>query len=154
MQGETPGVSVHYVNINEFTILTEAYINYNSFINHVQCLIHHTYPPPPLQRTLHPTGPIPDTSGISTLACNINPAIPQNIIQKSRPNSSGLILAPPSTSVVSFLFPLALHNTSPYQFHRPSQWSHSLALPTLHHQSYQYPQLDLSPLSHLPCLAF
>ena len=36
----------------------------------------------PLQRTLHPIGPIPDTYGISTLACNINPAIPQNIIQK------------------------------------------------------------------------
>ena len=42
----------------------------------------HTPPPPP-QRTLHPTGPtIPDTYCISTLACNINPTIPQNIIQK------------------------------------------------------------------------
>ena len=37
----------------------------------------------PLQRTLHPTGPtIPDSYCISTLACNINPTIPQNIIQK------------------------------------------------------------------------
>ena len=37
----------------------------------------------PLQRTLHPTGPtVPDTYCISTLACNINPTIPQNIIQK------------------------------------------------------------------------
>ena len=36
----------------------------------------------PLQRTLHPTGPIPDTYCISTLACNINPAIPQNKVQK------------------------------------------------------------------------
>ena len=36
----------------------------------------------PLQRTLHPTGPIPDTYCIITLACNINPTIPQNIIQK------------------------------------------------------------------------
>ena len=37
----------------------------------------------PLQRTLHPTGSnIPDTYCISTLACNINPTIPQNMIQK------------------------------------------------------------------------
>ena len=36
----------------------------------------------PLQRTLHPTGPILDTYCISTLACNINPTIPHNIIQK------------------------------------------------------------------------
>ena len=37
----------------------------------------------PLQRTLHPTYPtIPDTYCIGTLACNINPTIPLNIIQK------------------------------------------------------------------------
>ena len=65
----------------------------------------------PLQRTLHPTCPIHDTYCIGTLACNINPTIPHNIIQNSLPNSSGLILAPPSTSVVSILFPLALHTT-------------------------------------------
>ena len=62
----------------------------------------------PSNGTLHPTGPIPDTYCISTLACNINPTIPHNIIQKFPANSSGLILAPPSTSVASFLFPFAL----------------------------------------------
>ena len=37
----------------------------------------------PLQRTLYPTGPtIPYTYCISTLASNINPTIPRNIIQK------------------------------------------------------------------------
>ena len=37
----------------------------------------------PFQHTLHPTGPtILDTYCISTLACNINPTIPQNIIKK------------------------------------------------------------------------
>ena len=67
----------------------------------------------PLQRTLHPTCPtIPDTYCINTLACNINPSLKLES-KNSLPNSSGLILAPPSTSVVSFLFPLALHTTSP-----------------------------------------
>ena len=96
----------------------------------------------PLQRTLHATCPhIPDTYCINTLACNINPTIPQNIIQKFPAQFVGtdtstafdqcgiLNLSP------AFLFPLALHTTSPYQYHCPSQWSHSLALPTLYHQS-------------------
>ena len=44
---------------------------------------HSPYIYTPLQRTLHPTGTtIPDTYCIITLACNINPTIPQNIIQK------------------------------------------------------------------------
>ena len=110
-----------------------------------------------LQLTLHLTVPtLPDTYCISPVACNINPTIPPNIIQTFLAQFLGLILPPPSTSVVSsiceFLIPLSLSTPSSYQYHCTSQWSHSLALSTLDHQSYQFPQLDLAPLSHLPYL--
>ena len=111
----------------------------------------------PLQRTLHPTGPtIPDTYCISTLtAISIQPFL-KILSKNSLPNSSGLILAPPSTSVVSFLFPLALHTTSPYQYHCLNQWSHSLAVPTLYHQNTVLAMSPTGPITTislaLPCL--
>ena len=74
----------------------------------------------PLQLILqHPTGPtLPVTYCISTLACNINPTIPQNIIQKFPAQFLGT-----DTSTAfdqcgilnlypAFLFPLALHPIS------------------------------------------
>ena len=111
----------------------------------------------PLQLTLHPTVPtLPDTYCICPLTCNVNPTIPPNIIQTFLAQFLGLILPPPLTSVVSsicaFIIRLSLPTPSPYQYHCPSQWSHSLALSTLYHQSYQFPRLDQAPLSHLPCL--
>ena len=91
----------------------------------------------PLQRTLHPTGPIPDTYCISTLACNINPTIPHNIIQKFPAQFFGTDTTTAIDQCGILFIPIrpATTGTSPYQYHRPSQWSHSLALPTLYHQS-------------------
>ena len=70
----------------------------------------------PLQRTLHPTGPtIPDTYCISTLACNINPTNPQNIIQKFAPQFFG---TDTSTAIdqcgILCISSLALYTTSHY----------------------------------------
>ena len=147
----------------------------------------------PLQRTLHPTGPtIPDTYCINTLACNINPTIPQNIIQKFPAqffgidtSTSSIYLLPfyshsPCTllprgrqratrkTAVAILVPQFCYFNFHINFscklsvyiyiyicflcmkienkfysilyyilcyHSPSQWSHSLALPSLYHQS-------------------
>ena len=98
----------------------------------------------PLQRTLHPTGPtIPDTYCISTLDCNINPTIPQNIIQKFAAQFFG---TDTSTAIdqcgILFISSRPAHYTSQNQYHCLNQWSHTLAVPTLYHQ---YTVLAMSP---------
>ena len=70
----------------------------------------------PVQRTLQPTGPtIADTYCIRILTCNINPTIPQNIIQKFPAQFFGTYTSTDFyTSVISSIYLLPFYSHSPY----------------------------------------